>query len=156
MASIFRHIGLDLTTENSDPAKIRNIGDQKQRPKGNFSGLKDSILLYYDSLLPVLERQEQSMSIKKQRQWSSFVRCRLQSRGQMHVRRLDHAVKRNLRKNALKTPLRWHTVSSACFLTSAFRYTTIPQRRLWTPSQLILQFHLLSCLTPYLPLRTSV
>jgi len=27
---------------------------------------------------------------------------RLQSRGQMYVRRLDHAVKRNLRKNALE------------------------------------------------------
>ena len=26
----------------------------------------------------------------------------MQSRGHMHVRRLDHAVKRNLRKNALK------------------------------------------------------
>ena len=26
----------------------------------------------------------------------------MQSRGQMHVRRLDHAIKRNLRKNALK------------------------------------------------------
>ena len=69
MASIFRHIGLDLTTENSDPAKIRNNGGQKQRPKGNFSGLKDSILLCYDSLLPLLDRQEQSASIKGQRQW---------------------------------------------------------------------------------------
>ena len=42
------------------------------------------------------------------------------------------------------------------FVAHVFRYTTIPQRRLRTPSQLILQFHLLSCLTPYLPLRNSV
>ena len=40
MASIFRHIGLDLTPQNSDPAKIRDIGapELKQRPKGNFRG----------------------------------------------------------------------------------------------------------------------
>jgi len=40
MASIFRHIGLDLTPQNSDPAKIRDIGapEFKQRPKGNFWG----------------------------------------------------------------------------------------------------------------------
>ena len=38
MASIFRHIGLDLTPQNSDPAKIGDMGapELKQRPKGNF------------------------------------------------------------------------------------------------------------------------
>jgi len=40
MASIFRHIGLDLTPQNSDPVKIRYIGapELKQPPKGNFRG----------------------------------------------------------------------------------------------------------------------
>ena len=48
MASILRHIGLDLTPQNSDPAKIRDIGapELKQRPKGNFrgSGLNFAVL----------------------------------------------------------------------------------------------------------------
>jgi len=51
----------------------------------------------------------------------------MQSRGQMHVRRLDHAVIRNLRKNALKR----HYAD----LQSSALYKTIPQRRLRTPSQ---------------------
>jgi len=38
MASTFQHIGLDLTPQNSDPAKFVTLGPQKQQPKGNFCG----------------------------------------------------------------------------------------------------------------------
>ena len=57
----------DQTTKNSDPAKIRNIGGQKQRPRGIFFGAQGLNFAVLQLTLPLLERQEQSTLIKGQR-----------------------------------------------------------------------------------------
>ena len=66
----------------------------KQRPKGNFRGSGLNFAVLRLTLTSLRERQEQSTSITRQRQRGSFVRCTYW--------RLDHAVERNLRKNALE------------------------------------------------------
>ena len=70
----------------------------------------------------------------------------MQSRGQMHVRRLDHAV-HNLREYALKRHY-------ADLQSSA--YKTIPQRRLRTPSQFNSAISPSIMLDAVFTLRTSV
>ena len=87
--------------EQRDPAKNRNIeGHLEATTLRHFFGAQglDFAVLRLTFTSP---RKARAVYVDKRAKTMEWFR-QMQSRGQMHVRRLDHAVKRNLRKNALK------------------------------------------------------